>query len=87
MTTACPAAFQHVGWWSPTIVRGDDREAVHIPNHKFTVSVVRNLSQKTHWRIKTHLAISHLDVSKINVSNNLNDMHLSFIFFFHLFYI
>lgn len=57
---------EHVGWWSPTIIRGDDREAVHIPNHKFTVSVVRNLSQKTHWRIKTHLAVSHLDVHKIN---------------------
>ncbi|KAJ7958919.1 mechanosensitive ion channel protein 2, chloroplastic-like [Quillaja saponaria] len=57
---------EHVGWWSPTIVRGDDREAVHIPNHKFTVNVVRNLSQKSHWRIKTHLAISHLDVNKIN---------------------
>lgn len=55
-----------MGWWSPTIIRGDDREAVHIPNHKFTVNVVRNLSQKTHWRIKTHLAISHLDVNKIN---------------------
>lgn len=63
---------QHVGWWSPTIVRGEDREAVHIPNHKFTVNVVRNLSQKTHWRIKTHLAISHLDVSKIHVSSSLN---------------
>ncbi|CAK9163617.1 unnamed protein product [Ilex paraguariensis] len=57
---------EHVGWWSPTIIRGDDREAVHIPNHKFTVNVVRNLSQKTHWRIKTHIAISHLDVNKIN---------------------
>ncbi|KAK0575456.1 hypothetical protein LWI29_000896 [Acer saccharum] len=57
---------EHVGWWSPTIIRGDDREAVHIPNHKFTVNVVRNLSQKSHWRIKTHLAISHLDVHKIN---------------------
>ncbi|XP_022844199.1 mechanosensitive ion channel protein 2, chloroplastic-like isoform X2 [Olea europaea var. sylvestris] len=57
---------EHVGWWSPTIVRGDDREAVHIPNHKFTMNVVRNLTQKTHWRIKTHLAISHLDVNKIN---------------------
>ncbi|CAO2830350.1 unnamed protein product [Amaranthus hypochondriacus] len=57
---------EHVGWWSPTVIRGEDREAVHIPNHKFTVNVVRNLSQKTHWRIKTHLAISHLDVSKIN---------------------
>lgn len=57
---------EHVGWWSPTIIRGDDREAVHIPNHQFTVNVVRNLSQKTHWRIKTHLAISHLDVKKIN---------------------
>ncbi|KAI5056556.1 hypothetical protein GOP47_0028374 [Adiantum capillus-veneris] len=56
---------EHVGWWSPTIVRGDDREAVHIPNHKFTVSVVRNLSQKSHWRIKTYLGISHLDSSKI----------------------
>lgn len=50
-------------------MRGDDREAVHIPNHKFTVNVVRNLTQRTHWRIKTHLAISHLDVNKINVSN------------------
>ncbi|XP_050372791.1 mechanosensitive ion channel protein 2, chloroplastic [Argentina anserina] len=58
---------EHVGWWSPTIVRGEDREAVHIPNHKFTVNVVRNLTQKTHWRIKTHLAISHLDVHKINI--------------------
>ncbi|KAJ0025595.1 hypothetical protein Pint_08480 [Pistacia integerrima] len=58
---------EHVGWWSPTIIRGDDREAVHIPNHKFTVSVVRNLSQKSHWRIKTHLAISHLDVHKVNL--------------------
>ncbi|CAA3025494.1 mechanosensitive ion channel 2, chloroplastic isoform X1 [Olea europaea subsp. europaea] len=57
---------EHVGWWSPTIVRGEDREAVHIPNHKFTMNVVRNLTQKTHWRIKTHLAISHLDVNKIN---------------------
>ncbi|XP_057251566.1 mechanosensitive ion channel protein 2, chloroplastic isoform X2 [Beta vulgaris subsp. vulgaris] len=57
---------EHVGWWSPTIIRGEDREAVHIPNHKFTVNVVRNLTQKSHWRIKTHLAISHLDVSKIN---------------------
>lgn len=61
--------FQRVGWWSPTIIRGDDREAVHIPNHQFSVNIVRNLTQKTHWRIKTHLAISHLDVSKINVSN------------------
>ncbi|GAB2232413.1 hypothetical protein Droror1_Dr00011445 [Drosera rotundifolia] len=58
---------EHVGWWSPTIIRGDDREAVHIPNHQFTVNVVRNLSQKTHWRIKTHLAISHLDADKINI--------------------
>ncbi|XP_044481473.1 mechanosensitive ion channel protein 2, chloroplastic-like isoform X2 [Mangifera indica] len=57
---------EHVGWWSPTIIRGDDREAVHIPNHKFTVNVVRNLTQRSHWRIKTHLAISHLDFHKIN---------------------
>jgi small-conductance mechanosensitive channel len=60
---------EHVGWWSPTVIRGDDREAVHIPNHKFTVSVVRNLSQKTHWRIKTHFGISHLDVGKVTVSS------------------
>ena len=65
----CVTLFQHVGWWSPTILRGDDREAIHIPNHKFTMNVVRNLSQKTHWRIKTHIAISHLDVNKINVSD------------------
>ncbi|KAF3666966.1 Mechanosensitive ion channel protein 3, chloroplastic [Capsicum annuum] len=57
---------EHVGWWSPTVIRGDDREAIHIPNHKFSVNIVRNLTQKTHWRIKTHLAISHLDVNKIN---------------------
>ncbi|KAM0009607.1 putative mechanosensitive ion channel MscS, LSM domain superfamily [Helianthus debilis subsp. tardiflorus] len=55
---------EHVGWWSPTVIRGHDREAIHIPNHKFTVNVVRNLSQKTHWRIKTHLAISHLMSTK-----------------------
>lgn len=67
--------LQHVGWWSPTIVRGEDREAVHIPNHKFTVNVVRNLSQKSHWRIKTHLAISHLDVHKINVRSYLACIH------------
>lgn len=74
--------FQHVGWWSPTIIRGEDREAVHIPNHKFTVNVVRNLTQKTHWRIKTHLAISHLDVNKINVRKKSHiclsiNMHMS----------
>ncbi|BBN03457.1 mechanosensitive ion channel protein 1/2/3 [Marchantia polymorpha subsp. ruderalis] len=63
---------EHVGWWSPTVIRGDDREAVHIPNHKFTVSVVRNLSQKTHWRIKTHIGISHLDAGKI--TNIVADM-------------
>ncbi|KAH9314822.1 hypothetical protein KI387_023449, partial [Taxus chinensis] len=56
---------EHVGWWSPTIVRGEDREAVHIPNHKFTMTVVRNISQKPQWRIKTHFAINHLDVNKI----------------------
>ncbi|XP_076924309.1 mechanosensitive ion channel protein 2, chloroplastic-like [Bidens hawaiensis] len=58
---------EHVGWWSPTIIRGEDGEAIHIPNHKFTMNVVRNVTQKTHWRIKTHLAISHLDVNKINI--------------------
>ncbi|XLR19553.1 hypothetical protein S83_047465, partial [Arachis hypogaea] len=30
---------KYFGWWSPTIVRGEDGEAVHIPNHKFTVNV------------------------------------------------
>ncbi|KAG5541887.1 hypothetical protein RHGRI_021651 [Rhododendron griersonianum] len=58
--------FQHVGWWTPTIIRGDDREAIHIPNKQFTTNVVRNLSQRTHWRIKTYLAISHLDAHKIH---------------------
>ena len=64
---------EHVGWWSLTIIRGDDREVVHIPKHKFTVNVVRNLSQKTHWHIKTHFAIGHLDVNKID--NIIVDMH------------
>jgi len=58
--------FQHVGWWTPTIIRGDDREAIHIPNKQFTINVVRNLSQRTHWRIKTYLAIRFVDVHKIN---------------------
>jgi len=57
---------ERVGWWTPTIIRGENREAVHIPNHQFTVNVVSNLSQKTHWRVKTHLAISHVDFNKIN---------------------
>ncbi|KAL5190370.1 Mechanosensitive ion channel protein 3, chloroplastic [Glycine soja] len=57
---------EHVSWWSPTIVRVSDCEAVHIPNHNLSVNVVRNLSKKSHWGIKTHLAISHLDVNKIN---------------------
>ncbi|KAL9312725.1 hypothetical protein ACSQ67_018177 [Phaseolus vulgaris] len=57
---------EHVGWWSPTIIRGSDCEAIHIPNHNLSVNVVRNLSKKSHWRIKTRLAISHLDVNKIN---------------------
>ncbi|KAK7282890.1 hypothetical protein RIF29_11995 [Crotalaria pallida] len=57
---------EHVGWWSPTRVRGADCEAVHIPNHRLSVTVVRNLSKKSHWRIKTRLAISYLDVDKIN---------------------
>lgn len=72
--------LQHVGWWSPTIIRGEDREAIHIPNHKFTMNVVRNLTQKTHWRIKTHLAISHLDVNKINVRTYLIIWHDIFLF-------
>nr|TKV95407.1 hypothetical protein SEVIR_9G361200v2 [Setaria viridis] len=58
---------EHVGWWSPTIIRGDDREAIYIPNHKFTVSILRNNSQRTHWRIKTYLAISHMDAGKIGI--------------------
>uniref|UniRef100_A0A0D9XWG0 Mechanosensitive ion channel protein n=1 Tax=Leersia perrieri TaxID=77586 RepID=A0A0D9XWG0_9ORYZ len=56
---------EHVGWWSPTIIRGDDREAIYIPNHKFTVSILRNNTQRTHWRIKTYLALSHMDAAKI----------------------
>lgn len=60
--------FQHVGLWSPTIIRGVDREAIYIPNHKFTVSILRNNTQRTHWRIKTYLAISHMDAGKIGVS-------------------
>ncbi|KAJ1296607.1 hypothetical protein BS78_01G314800 [Paspalum vaginatum] len=56
---------EHVGWWSPTIIRGVDREAIYIPNHKFTVSILRNNTQRTHWRIKTYLAISHMDAGKI----------------------
>ncbi|CAD6211637.1 unnamed protein product [Miscanthus lutarioriparius] len=56
---------EHVGLWSPTIIRGVDREAIYIPNHKFTVSILRNNTQRTHWRIKTYLAISHMDAGKI----------------------
>ncbi|KAK9062106.1 hypothetical protein SSX86_019291 [Deinandra increscens subsp. villosa] len=67
---------EHVGWWSPTVIRGEDREAIHIPNHKFTMNVVRNMTQKTHWRIKTHLAISHLDVNKINASTRFITCYL-----------
>lgn len=51
------------------MIRGDDREAVLIPNHKFSVSVVRNLTQKTHWRVKTHIALNHNDVKKVSVSS------------------
>lgn len=54
---------EHVGWWSPTVIRGSDREAVLVPNHKFSTSVVRNLTQKTHWRIKTFIGINHHDVN------------------------
>jgi hypothetical protein len=59
--------FQHVGLWSPTIIRGDDREAIYIPNHKFTMSILRNNTRRSHWRIKTYLAISHMDAGKIGV--------------------
>ncbi|XP_040384604.1 mechanosensitive ion channel protein 2, chloroplastic-like isoform X1 [Oryza brachyantha] len=58
---------EHVGWWSPTIIRGDDREAIYIPNHKFTVSILRNNTQRTHWRIKTYLALSHMDAAKVGI--------------------
>ncbi|XP_024360334.1 mechanosensitive ion channel protein 2, chloroplastic isoform X2 [Physcomitrium patens] len=63
---------ERVGWWSPTVIRGSEREAVLVPNHKFSVSVVRNFTQKTHWRIKTHIGINHRDVQKI--SNIVADM-------------
>lgn len=59
---------QHVGWWEPTLVRGDDKEAIHIPNHKFSVSIIRNMSQRNHWRIKTYFGICHMDVAKVPVS-------------------
>uniref|UniRef100_A0ACD5UJ14 Uncharacterized protein n=2 Tax=Avena sativa TaxID=4498 RepID=A0ACD5UJ14_AVESA len=59
--------IEHVGMWSPTVIRGDDKEAIYIPNHKFTVSIVRNNSRRTHWRIKTYLAISHMDAGKISI--------------------
>ncbi|KAJ4825343.1 hypothetical protein Tsubulata_002690 [Turnera subulata] len=59
---------EHVSWWSPTIIRGEDGEAIHIPNHKITMNIVRNLSQKEHWRIKTHLNIV-ADMRKV-VSKN-----------------
>ncbi|CAA6653438.1 unnamed protein product [Spirodela intermedia] len=50
---------EHVGWWSPTIIRGDDREAVHIPNHKFTVSVY---------------SIQNIDADRFYVKNIVADM-------------
>uniref|UniRef100_M8C673 MscS family inner membrane protein ynaI n=1 Tax=Aegilops tauschii TaxID=37682 RepID=M8C673_AEGTA len=31
---------ERVGMWSPTVLRGDDKEAIYIPNHKFTVSII-----------------------------------------------
>ncbi|CAM0873266.1 unnamed protein product [Alopecurus aequalis] len=58
---------EHVGLWSPTIIRGDDREAIYIPNHKFTMSILRNNTRRNHWRIKTYLAISHMDAGKIGI--------------------
>ncbi|KAM0901561.1 hypothetical protein ACQ4PT_019905 [Festuca glaucescens] len=58
---------EHVGMWSPTVIRGDDKEAIYIPNHKFTVSIVRNNTRRSHWRIKTYLAISHMDAGKISI--------------------
>jgi hypothetical protein len=64
--------FQHVGLWSPTIIRGVDREAIYVPNHKFTVSILRNNTRRTHWRIKTYLAISHMDAGKIGVCTTRN---------------
>ncbi|CAM0955131.1 unnamed protein product [Alopecurus aequalis] len=58
---------EHVGLWSPTIIRGEDREAIYIPNHKFTMSILRNSTRRTHRRIKTYLAISHMDAGKIGI--------------------
>ncbi|VAI79817.1 unnamed protein product [Triticum turgidum subsp. durum] len=58
---------ERVGMWSPTVLRGDDKEAIYIPNHKFTVSIVRNNSRRSHWRIKSYLAISHMDAGKISI--------------------
>ncbi|XP_044431104.1 mechanosensitive ion channel protein 2, chloroplastic isoform X3 [Triticum aestivum] len=58
---------ERVGMWSPTVLRGDDKEAIYIPNHKFTVSIVRNNTRRSHWRIKSYLAISHMDAGKISI--------------------
>ncbi|KAF7110877.1 hypothetical protein CFC21_110944 [Triticum aestivum] len=70
---------ERVGMWSPTVLRGDDKEAIYIPNHKFTVSIVRNNSRRSHWRIKSYLAISHMDAGKISVTalNQSRTLHLS----------
>ncbi|KMZ76326.1 Mechanosensitive ion channel protein 2, chloroplastic [Zostera marina] len=59
-------SVERIGLWSPTIIRGENLEAIHVPNQKFNVNVVRNHSQKTHYRMKTHLAISQFDAGKIS---------------------
>uniref|UniRef100_A0A0C9QUQ6 TSA: Wollemia nobilis Ref_Wollemi_Transcript_8212_2916 transcribed RNA sequence n=1 Tax=Wollemia nobilis TaxID=56998 RepID=A0A0C9QUQ6_9CONI len=64
-TEVC-GVVERIRWWGDTVVRSDNGESVHIPNHKFNVAVVFNRSRKTHWRINTHFAISHLDAKKID---------------------
>jgi MscS family membrane protein len=72
--------------WSPTVIRGDDKEAIYIPNHKFTVSIVRNNTRRSHWRIKTYLAISHMDAGKISVNALISLAHyISLLSFFSVY--
>ncbi|CAK9146387.1 unnamed protein product [Ilex paraguariensis] len=49
---------KHVGWWSPTIVRGEDCQAVHIPNHKFTVNVIRRRKYLDCYRNKEEAPVA-----------------------------
>ncbi|WJX35393.1 hypothetical protein P8452_23390 [Trifolium repens] len=42
------------------------------PNQKLSANVVRNLSRKTHWCLKAHVAISRINIDKIkNIVANM----------------